>query len=73
MIRNLQTIRKKCGMTQGQLAAASGIHRVTIAKYESGQVTPSVDNAERLATALNVTLDDLMEADNAIPNNSANG
>ena len=60
MVGNLSTIRKSKLMTQAELAAASGINRVTIAKYETGRQEPTVENAFRLATALGVTVDALI-------------
>lgn len=62
MVAKLREIRKAKGMTQEQLAKASGIHRITIAKYEAGKVDPKTENAERLAAALGVTVDDLIKA-----------
>ena len=60
MIANLRTIRKQRGMTQGQLAEAARINRVTIAKYEKGQVEPTLDSAKRMADALGTTVDSLI-------------
>ena len=59
MVTNLRTIRKERGMTQGQLSEATGIHKITISKYESGKVDPTLTSAERIATALGVTINDL--------------
>lgn len=61
---NLKAIRKMRGMTQADLATASSIHRITIARYETGAVEPNIKSAERLAKALGVTVDDLI---NGIP------
>lgn len=58
---NLREVRKAHGLTQEQLSAVSGVNRVSIAKYESGKSTPSLQTAERLATALGVTIDELMK------------
>lgn len=60
MVTNLRTIRKERGMTQGQLSEATGIHKITISKYESGKVDPTLTSAERIATALGVTINDLI-------------
>lgn len=60
MTYKLREIRKMRGMTQTQLAQAAQIHRVTIARYESGQCVPSVDKAVRLASVLGVSLDVLL-------------
>ena len=62
MVANLSTIRKAKLMTQAELAARSGINRVTIAKYETGRQEPTVANALKLATALGVTVDELIGA-----------
>lgn len=60
MVCNLRVIRKQKGLTQAQLSAASGINRVSIAKYETGISVPSLKTAERLADALGVTVDQLI-------------
>ena len=65
MTYNLREIRKQRGMTQSDLARAAQIHRVTIARYESGQCVPSVDKALRLASALGVSLDALINRESA--------
>jgi len=41
-------------LTQGQLAAATGIAQGTISSIESGRVTLGAERAERLARALKV-------------------
>ena len=48
-------------MTQEQLAAVSGVHRVTIARIETGASSPSVDTLKQLADALGVLVDDLID------------
>jgi transcriptional regulator with XRE-family HTH domain len=55
----LKTLRKQAGMTQAQLAEASGLNRVTIARYELGTIVPNFDSAVKLAKALGVTLEQL--------------
>lgn len=52
-------------MTQEQLAEASGVHRVTIARIETGEVSPKAETLKRLADALGVLVDDLMTAKEA--------
>ena len=75
MATNIKAIRKLRGMTQEELAKASGIHSVTICKYEIGKVVPSLDNAEKLARALGVTVNDLIAEgrDDRISDNQASG
>lgn len=58
-MENLKEVRKAKGLTQLQLSEVSGVNRVSIAKYESGKSTPSLQTAERLAMALGVTIDEL--------------
>lgn len=60
MTYKLREYRKLRGMTQSELAKAAKIHRVTLARYETGHCVPSVDKAERLAAALGVTVDELI-------------
>lgn len=61
-IARLAEVRRAHGMTQEQLAAASGVHRVTIARIERGYGnTCTLDTISRLAAALGVTIDELMD------------
>lgn len=61
-IARLAEVRQAKGMTQEQLAAATGVHRVTIARIETGEASPKAETLKRLADALGVPMDDLMEA-----------
>lgn len=54
-------MRQAQWMTQAQLAQASGVHRVTIARIEGGKVRPTIDTLMRLAAALGVEVKDLIE------------
>ena len=54
-------MRKAQGLTQHKLSAMSGVPRVSIARYETGKVSPNVRVLERLAQALNVSIDDLVD------------
>ena len=47
--------REKRGMTQQQLAEASGIHPVSIRKYETDRMEPQLKQLRRLAEALNIS------------------
>lgn len=60
-ITNLAKIRKAKGLTQTELATLSGVPRVSIARYETGKVSPNVRILERLANALQVPMDDLVD------------
>ena len=48
-------------MTQRKLSIKSGVHRVSIARYETGKVSPNVRALERLAEALGVPMDALID------------
>ena len=60
-IAQVAELRQAKGMTQAQLAAASGVHRVTIARIECGAVQPKVDTLARLAAALGVSVSKLID------------
>lgn len=60
-ITNLARVRKAKGLTQRKLSVLSGVHRVSIARYESGRVSPNIRVLERLAKALGVRIDDLVD------------
>lgn len=57
----IKQLREARGMTQFELAEASGIHRVTIARYEIGDIGISLENAAKIAAALGCTVNDLIE------------
>jgi len=60
--KNLQKLRKQKNLTQEALAETVGVARQTIAKWEAGESTPDLEISGRLASALGVTLDDLVNA-----------
>ena len=60
-ITRLAKVRKAKGMTQRKLSYLSGVHRVSIARYETGRVSPNVRILEKLANALGVPVDDLID------------
>lgn len=49
------------GMSQEALAQASGVSRVAIARYETGERVPSITIAARIAKALGCKVDDLID------------
>lgn len=60
-ISKLATMRKAKGFTQEKLSTLSGVHRVSIAKYEAGVSRPGQKNLVRLARALDCSVGDLIE------------
>lgn len=59
-IRRLQLAFKQSGMTQVQLANATGITKSTISRYLQGEFEPKASALIKLASALNVSVEYLM-------------
>lgn len=57
----LRVYRDLRGLTQAALAEKSGVNRVTVAEIETGRKQGSITTLRALASALDVTLDDLAE------------
>lgn len=56
----IKQIREERGLTQDQLASLSRVPRICISRYENGKYYPSIENALKLAGALNVPLEALL-------------
>jgi transcriptional regulator with XRE-family HTH domain len=50
----IRELRKLQGMTQEDLAAAVGVNRVIVARWETGNGMPSPENMDKIAAALKV-------------------
>ena len=61
LISKLAQVRKAQGLSQAQLAEISGVHRVTIARIETWEISPNIRTLEKLADALRVTVTELIE------------
>lgn len=57
---NLKYLREKRGLSQNKLAEKVGVNQTTIARWETEEIKPSIDNVEQIASALNVSLPDLL-------------
>jgi transcriptional regulator with XRE-family HTH domain len=64
LAKNLIRLRKNHGLTQEELSKISGVSRRTIALYETKSAKPPLDNIEKLAKALNVIIEELIEFKN---------
>ena len=53
-------LRRERGLNQDELAELSSVHRVTIAKYETGQIEPGAQVIARIADALGVSADEIL-------------
>ena len=60
-ISKLAQVRKAQGLSQERLAELSGVHRVSIARIETGEISPNVRTLEKLADALGVAVSELIE------------
>lgn len=58
--KSLKEARKQAGYTQEQLAELVGVSRAAIARYETGEIEPSLETFVRLADALQVSADLLL-------------
>ena len=59
-MKNLAFLRKKRGLTQSELADKADVPMNSLARYERGEVQPAIEIANKIAKALNVTIDELL-------------
>ena len=57
----LSYLRAKKGLTQAELAAMSGVHRVTISKMEHGMKLQHLPSIDAIAKALGATREEVLE------------
>lgn len=62
----LKQLRIDQGLTQEELANKIFVSRTLISKYENGFISPSKENAEKLATYFNVKLSYLIDSDDTV-------
>ena len=60
LAKNLERLRTERQMTQEELAKRVGFSQPAIAQYEKGAATPRLFVTIRLATALSVSIEDLI-------------
>lgn len=61
----IRYFREQSGFTQNQLANVSGLHPVTVRKYETNKMQPQPSQIEKLAAALNVSSNALTGLENS--------
>lgn len=61
--QNIRSLREHEGFTQEALASRLGVARQTVAKWESGEATPDLENVRALARLFGVSIDDLANHD----------
>ncbi len=60
--KNIKKLRKQKGLSQDRLSKLADISYNTVIKLESGGTTnPSIDTLQKLAKAINVSVDDLLK------------
>lgn len=60
--KNLKKLRKQKGLSQDRLSKLADISYNTVIKLESGGIiNPSIDTLQKLAKALNISVDELIK------------
>jgi len=60
---NLFQARKKCGLSQEEVAEKLGVSRQTISKWETYETLPDIRQSKRLALLYRLSLDELIDFD----------
>lgn len=55
--------RKKCGLSQEEVAEKLGVSRQTISKWETDETLPDIRQSKRLALLYHLSLDELIDFD----------
>ena len=58
--QQLQTLRKRRGLTLAQLADRTGLKPPVLCRYENAQALPSIDSLRKLADGLGCSADELL-------------
>ncbi len=61
--KRLREVREEAGISQERLAELATLHRTYVSSVERGKRNISIENIERLAVALGVSMRDLMPED----------
>lgn len=61
--RNVGLVRRHRNLSQEKLAEIADLHRTYVGQIERGDVTPTLDAAERVAQALNLELWEVLHPD----------
>ena len=58
----LRTLRLRAGLTQLQVATASGVHVTTLRDHEQGRSNPTFHTVQRLVRALGISMEEFGRA-----------
>lgn len=61
----IKYLRERVGLTQSQLAYATGLHPVSIRKYETNKMQPKLPQIEKIAAALDISPNALIGLENS--------
>ena len=64
---DIKPYRERAGLSQMALAIKANVGQTTISAIERGEMVPTIEIAQRLARALDCTVDKLLEPDPAEP------
>ncbi len=64
--QKITKIRKEKKLSQADVASYVGVSRDAISKYERDDIVPSVENANKIAKVLGVSLDYLVSEDDSL-------
>lgn len=56
-----EAIRTERGMKDRDVALKAGLSPSTLSEWKTGKTTPGLESARKIAAALDVTIDDLIE------------
>lgn len=59
--KRIQELRKKCNLSQEELADKIGVARQTISKWELNETSPDLKQAKKLSKIFDVSLDELVD------------
>ena len=55
--------RKKCGLSQEEVAEKLGVSRQTISKWETNETVPDIRQSKKMALLYRISLDELIQFD----------
>lgn len=70
--KTIRNIRQAKGISQGDLEKRTGLLRSHISRLENGHAVPSFTTLQRIASALEVSLDELLHSDVVLAGNNDN-
>lgn len=65
--RRLRALRKKHGLSQGDLSKRTGLLRTYLSRVENGHTVPALDTLEKIARALRIPLYSIFHAGRRLP------